>query len=207
MATTADSPAVVAAPAIPIADPGPLGLSAFALTTFFLSSINAGLIPLGTRPIILGLTLFYGGAVQIVAGIWEFRKNNTFGATAFSSYGAFWMSYWAILTFGVPAMKAAKVSKEDIDKGLAFFLLGWTIFTLIMLVGSFRTNRALVVTFTVLTIAFILLFLSDYSGGNESLLKAGGWFGLAAAAAAWYTAAAGVLSETWKRPVLPVGKF
>src|SRR5512135_1167116 len=92
-----------AATAAPIADPGPLGLSAFAVTTLVLSAVNAGLVPLSVKSIVLSLALFYGGGVQVIAGIWEFRKNNTFGATAFSSYGAFWLSYWGLSVFFKPA--------------------------------------------------------------------------------------------------------
>src|SRR5919206_1102284 len=85
-----------------IADPAPLGLAGFALTTFLLSLVNAGVIPAGAEPVVLGLALAYGGLAQLLAGMWEFRKGNTFGATAFGSYGAFWISFWALVTFYLP---------------------------------------------------------------------------------------------------------
>jgi len=204
MATT-DLPAsasVTAAPVV-IADPGPLGLSAFALTTFVLSAANADLIDASVKTVVLSLALFYGGAVQVVAGIWEFRKGNTFGATAFSSYGAFWLSYWGLSVFFKPA---AGTSADTVDKALGYFLLGWTIFTVIMLVASLRTNAALVATFIALTVTFVFLVLGHFNH-STSLEKFGGWLGILTALCAWYTAAAGVIQESWKRPVLPIGRI
>src|SRR4051812_41196858 len=120
-----------------IADPGPLGLAAFALTTFVLSAVNAGWIHKGTEPIVFGLALTYGGLAQLLAGMWEFKKGNTFGATAFTSYGAFWLSFWAFVTFYAP-----KVPKADVAQAVGIFLLAWGIFTLYMWVASFRTTAA-----------------------------------------------------------------
>jgi hypothetical protein len=189
--------------AAPVADPGPLGLSAFALTTFVLSSINAELIPLSVKTVILSLALFYGGIVQVIAGIWEFRKNNTVGATAFCSYGAFWMAYWGLSVWFKPA---ATVSADDKDIALGFFLLAWLIFSLILTLAVAKTNGALFATFLILDVTFVLLAAGHFmhSSGLEVL---GGWLGIVTAFFAWYTAAAGVVNETWKRPVLPIWKL
>ena len=205
MATSTDlpRPATSVAEPVQIADPGPLGLSAFALTTFVLSSVNAGLIAPGVKSVVLSLALFYGGGVQVVAGIWEFRKGNTFGATAFSSYGAFWLSYWGLSVFFKPA---AGTSADAVDQALGYFLLSWTVFTAVLLIASLRTNGALIATFLVLTVTFVLLALGHF-GHSESLEKLGGWLGILTAALALYAAAASVINETWKRPVLPQWKI
>src|SRR3954469_3694866 len=123
------------------ADPGPLGLAAFAATTFFLSTVNAGLLPASVEGGVLGLALFYGGLAQLLAGMWEFVKGNTFGALAFSSFGAFWLSYWYL----VAHTDLSKANATNLGHGLGFYLLGWTIFTLYMFVASTRTNLALMV--------------------------------------------------------------
>jgi uncharacterized protein len=200
--TVQTEPAAPVATAPPIADPGPLGLSAFAVTTLVLSSVNAGLVPLSVKSIVLSLALFYGGGVQVIAGIWEFRKNNTFGATAFTSYGGFWLAYWGLSVFFKPLKDTPKA---DLDVALGTFLLAWTIFTLIMLVAALRTNGALILTFIVLSVTFILL-----AGGHflqsEMLEETGGYTGIITALLAFYTAMAGVVNETWKRAVLPVWK-
>lgn len=203
MAISAEAPPSASVASVTIADPGPLGLSAFALTTFVLSSGNATLINASVSSIALTLALFYGGAVQVVAGIWEFRKGNTFGATAFCSYGAFWMSFWGISEFFKPTTGA---TADQVDVAVGFFLLGWTVFTAIMLIASLRTNGALVATFTVLTITFLLLTLGKLDH-SASLGKAGGWVGILTAICAWYAALAGVVNETWKRPALPTWKL
>jgi succinate-acetate transporter protein len=181
-----------------VANPGPLGLSAFALTTFVLSAANANLI--AAPNIVLGLALFYGGLVQLVAGIQEFRAGNTFGATAFCSYGGFWLAIGATFTpaFGVlTAYKAAALGPA-----LGFFLLGWTIFTALMFLGTLRTNMATIVVFGLLTLTFLLLALGAFGAGTTVL---GGWLGIVTALAAWYTALAGVLSSGKSMFSLPVG--
>lgn len=200
---TVFAPPSSAAPGAGIAEPGPLGLSAFALTTFVLSAVNAELIPTGVRTIALAVALFYGGIVQVIAGIWEFRKGNTFAATAFCSYGAFWMSYWGLSVFFKPA---EGTTADDRDVALGFFLLGWTIFTAILMIAVLRTNRALIATFAALTITFVLLVAGHFLH-SDGLEQTGGWFGIVTAALAWYTALAGVVNETWKRPAIPIGKI
>jgi hypothetical protein len=180
-----------------IADPGPLGLAAFALTTFILSAVNAGWIHKGTEPVVFGLALMYGGIAQLLAGMWEFRKGNTFGATAFTSYGAFWLSFWAFVQF-----YSTKVPKADAAQAVGIFLLAWGIFTLYMLVASLRTTAAVALVFFLLTITFFLLAFGELNG-STGLTKLGGYFGLVTAAGAWYASMAGVCASTFGKPVLP----
>ena len=143
------TPAENAVPAVAaFADPGPLGLAAFALTTFVLSFANAGLIP-GAGAAVLGLAAFYGGLGQIIAGVWEFANKNTFGATAFCSYGGFWLAFWYLVS-----------SKSDVAAGgggVGIFLIAFGIFTLYMTVAALRTNLALIAVFAALTLTFFAL--------------------------------------------------
>jgi succinate-acetate transporter protein len=181
-----------------IADPGPLGLAAFAMTTFVLSVFNAGWVPTAGLTV-LGLALLYGGIVQVLAGMWEFVKGNTFGALAFSSYGAFWMSYWYIRVH----VDLSAATPADAQKGVGIWLLGWTIFTLYMLVCTLRLNGMLIVVFGLLTLAFVALTLGALMN-NADIHKVGGYLGIATAIAAWYGSFAGVINASWKRVVLPV---
>lgn len=180
-----------------VADPAPLGLAAFALTTFLLSLINAGLISEGTEPVVIAIALTYGGLAQLLAGMWEFRKGNTFGATAFTSYGAFWLSFWAFLTF-----YAEEVPAEDVGTAVGWYLMVWGVFTTIMLVAALRTTVVLVVLFALLAITFFVLGTGDLLGA-EAVVTIGGYFGLVTAAVAWYACLAGVAASTFGRPVLP----
>jgi uncharacterized protein len=181
------------------ADPGPLGLAAFALTTFVLSMFNSGLMN-GKKgePIVLGLALAYGGIVQLAAGLWEFRTGNTFGATAFCSYGGFWISFWAFVTFFAP-----KVDPAYVGKAVGLYLIGWGIFTTYMFVASLRTTGAIAAVFALLALTFILLGIGN-AGAHENIVKAGGYVGLLTALAAWYASFAGVTNSTFGRVVLPV---
>ena len=180
-----------------VADPAPLGLAAFALTTFCLSLINAGLAPKATQPIVFGLALFYGGAAQLLAGMWEFRKGNTFGATAFGSFGAFWLSFWAFEQF-----YASKVPKTDLKTAVGIFLLAWGIFTAYMFIASLRTSPALVLVFATLTATFFLLAYGEMAD-MESMVTYGGWMGIITAILAWYASMAGVVNATFGKTVLP----
>jgi succinate-acetate transporter protein len=179
-----------------IADPAPLGLSAFALTTFLLSLVNAKLIPAGAEPVVFGLALAYGGIGQFAAGMWEFRKGNTFGATAFASFGAFWISYWALVTFYVKGLGS---SAPD---AVGWYLIAWGIFTTIMFLASFRTTAALVLLFALLAATFYFLGVGALNT-SENVTRIGGWLGIITAAVAWYTALAAVMSSTFGRAVLP----
>ena len=182
-----------------IADPGPLGLAAFAMTTFVLSCVRADLIPATLEGTVFGLAFFYGGLVQLLAGMWEFVRGNTFGAVAFSSYGAFWLSFWYLDTHAAFLVAA----KGDAHKGVGTFLLGWTIFTAFMTIGTVRINAALMAVFSVLTLTFLALTLAEYFE-STGLTKVGGYLGLLTALLAWYAAAAGVINTTEKRALLPV---
>jgi succinate-acetate transporter protein len=179
-----------------IADPGPLGLAAFALTTFVLSVFNAKLIGTG-EGVVLGLALAYGGIGQLLAGMWEFAKGNTFGAVAFSSYGAFWISFWYLLGH-LPADAKGK----DLDHGIGVYLLAWGIFTLYMFIASLRTTGAIMAVFAALALTFFALAIGKL-GGSAGMSKFGGWLGLITAILAWYASFAGVTNSTFKRVVLP----
>jgi succinate-acetate transporter protein len=182
----------------PIADPGPLGLAAFALTTFVLSMFNADLVGKGGEPIVFGLAFAYGGLAQVLAGMWEFRTGNTFGAVAFTSFGAFWLSFWAFVQFYEKSVPAA-----DAGHAVGLYLIAWGIFTTYMFVASLRTTAAIALVFALLAVTFFLLGIGN-AGAHTNIVKWGGWFGLATAAAAWYASFAAVTNATFARTVLPV---
>ena len=187
-------------PAIPqaysTADPAPLGLAAFAMTTFALSLGNANIWGPGADAAI-ALALVYGGAVQLFAGMWEFVRKNTFGALAFSSYGAFWIAYYVFVKFVAGGIPAA-----DVPQAVGVFLLGWTIFTAYMIIPSLRVSAAVATVFILLTITFVLLTIGAFQS-NMTLNHWGGYFGIATAAVAWYTSFAGVVNETFKKAIIP----
>lgn len=170
-----------------VADPAPLGLAGFALTTFVLSAANAGLIPKGGDAVVLGLAFAYGGIAQFCAGMWEFKRNNTFGATAFTSYGAFWISFFLLVVYHIKA-----IPPEAVPAALGFFLLAWAIFTAYMTIAATRASRPVLVVFVLLTVTFLILSAGAFTA-NASITQAGGWFGLATAIAAWYASAMGVI--------------
>ena len=182
----------------PIADPGPLGLAAFALTTFVLSMFNADLVAKGGEPIVFGLAFAYGGLAQVLAGMWEFRTGNTFGAVAFTSFGAFWLSYWAFVQF-----YATKVPAADAGHAVGLYLIAWGIFTTYMFVASLRTTAAISLVFILLAATFFLLGIGN-AGAHTNIVKWGGYVGIATAAAAWYASFAAVTNATFARTVLPV---
>ncbi|MEA2411559.1 MAG: uncharacterized protein QOC77_2120 [Thermoleophilaceae bacterium] len=181
------------------ADPGPLGLAAFALTTFVLSMFNSGLMNDKGLPIVLGLALAYGGAAQLLAGMWEFRTGNTFGAVAFTSYGAFWISFWAFEQFYAKGI----TDKVVLGNAVGLFLIAWGIFTAYMFVASLRTTAAISVVFLLLATTFILLGIGN-AEANTGITHAGGYVGIATAIAAWYASFAAVTNSTFGRIVLPV---
>jgi hypothetical protein len=205
MSTTDDAPAAPAAPAAVaagtgIADPAPLGLAAFALTTFLLSVVNAHWATTSTGSAWLGYALAYGGLVQLLAGMWEFRNRNVFGATAFGTYGAFWigLGLWALLV----APHAASATAAD--KDLGWILLAFAIFNTYMLLASTQLNVAIFAVFLTLEITEILLFIGNFAG-NTTIVKIGGILGVITAVVAWYTSAAGVFNGMKGRQVIPVG--
>jgi succinate-acetate transporter protein len=181
------------------ADPGPLGLAAFALTTFVLSFFNAGLVSEKGITIVLGLALAYGGLAQLLAGMWEFRTGNTFGAVAFTSYGAFWLSFWAFEQFYAKDIK----DPTTLGNAVGLYLIGWGIFTAYMFIASLRVSVAVSLVFALLATTFIVLGIGDASA-NADVTKAGGFIGIATAIAAWYASFAAVTNSTFKRTVLPV---
>ena len=180
------------------ADPGPLGLGAFALTTFVLSMFNAGLVGKAGEPVVLGLALAYGGLTQLLAGMWEFRTGNTFGAVAFSSFGAFWLAFWALNHF-----YAKEIPAGDLGHAIGLYLIAWGIFTTYMWVASFRVSVAVMLVFFALAITFFLLGIGQ-AGAHTGLIKAGGWAGLVTAGLAWYASFAAVTNSTFGRIILPV---
>jgi uncharacterized protein len=191
------------------ADPGPLGLAAFAGTTFVLSMVNAGLVGThavpggGLLPLIAALALAYGGIAQFAAGIWEFRTGNTFGAVAFCSFGAFWISFYFIV------QSVGKNVPTEVFSGLGLYLWMWGIFTAYMFIASLRTSGAVALVFLLLAITFIILGIGNSSlAGTHSAIngtiKLGGWVGLATAVAAWYASFAAVINSTFGKTVAPV---
>ncbi len=185
---------------VTVADPAPLGLAGFAMTTLALSFGNANIIKeAGAITVVLGLATFYGGLAQLLAGMWEFRRGNTFGATAFSSFGAFWLSFWYINTHLTAA-------SGDVHQALGLYLILWAIFTGFMTVAALRTSLAVLVVFVLLTLAFLFLGIGAFQNGTpapDAMTKVGGWIGILTGVAAWYAAAATVINSTHRRDVLP----
>src|SRR5437763_3464484 len=173
-----------------IGDPAPLGLAAFALTTFVLSFFNAGLVSDKGVPVVLGLALAYGGIAQLLAGMWEFRNNNTFGATAFSSFGAFWISFFVLEQF-----HAKEIPATHLGKAVGLYLIAWGIFTAYMWIASFRVSVPVSLVFVLLAAAFIVLGIGN-ANGTESIVHAGGWLGVATAIPAWYASLQSVTHKT-----------
>jgi uncharacterized protein len=189
-----------------IADPGPLGLAAFALTTFLLSAHNADLTD-GTSAW-LGFAFAYGGLVQLLAGMWEFRKGNVFGATAFSTYGGFWIGLGLYVRLSEPtAAKLGGANAESlVQNDLGWILLAFAIFNTYMLLWSTQVNKAVFGVFLTLEVTEIVLFIGNFSH-SAGTVKLGGWIGLLTALVAWYASAAGVTNGMDNnRFSLPTGK-
>jgi succinate-acetate transporter protein len=184
----------------PVADPGPLGLAAFALTTFLLSAKNATWTH-GTDAW-LGFAFAYGGLTQLLAGMWEFRNRNVFGATAFSTYGGFWIGLGLYILLAAPL---AKGNESKIHDDLGWILLAFAIFNSYMLLWSTQVNVAVFMVFLTLEITEIILFIGFFNN-NSDTIKAGGVVGVITAATAWYTSAAGVINNMLPSRLLPVGK-
>jgi len=193
------------APAVSaIADPAPLGLAAFALTTFLLSAKNAAWTD-GTNAW-LGYAFAYGGLAQLLAGMWEFRNRNVFGATAFSTYGAFWIGLGLYVMLVEPtAVKTGGANAESlVQNDLGWILLAFAIFNTYMLLLSTQVNKAVFAVFLTLEVTEIVLFIGNFSHSTGTV-KLGGWIGVLTALVAWYTSAAGVANGTPGRLTLPVG--
>lgn len=179
------------------ANPAPLGLMGFGLTTLLLNIHNAGYIELSSM--ILAMGIFYGGLAQVIAGLIDFRKGNEFGATAFTSYGLFWLSLVALVVFPDHG-----IGTEPSARAMGWYLFSWGIFTAIMFVGSLRTTRALQLVFLTLATLFFLLAIAEWSG-NDTILKIAGWEGILTALAAIYTATAQIWNDGYGKVLLPLG--
>jgi len=178
-----------------LANPGPLGLLGFALTTWLLSMVNAGLLPPSAMGVVLAMAFAYGGTAQFVAGVMEMFKGNTFGFVAFCSYGAFWWTFALFVKFFGAGAPAAAVG---------WYLLAWGVFSLAMWFGTFSLNRMLFLIFLILTITFFLLAFGDLLGA-PALKTAGGYGGLVTALLAFYLAVAEIINEVRGSTVLPIG--
>jgi succinate-acetate transporter protein len=190
-------------PTTPVADPAPLGLLGFGFTTIMLSLVNAGVFKATEgAALVLSLALFYGGGAQLLAGMWEFRRANTLGASAFTSYGAFWLVIW----YWFNHYNAAGTSNA-----VAWFFIGWAIVTAIFTLASLRTTHALIGVLLLLTITFLFLAFGQWQAGgtfnplnDPTLTKVGGWLGVVTGLLAWYTAAGHVVNATHQRELLPL---
>jgi uncharacterized protein len=216
LSTTEDAPA--AAPAAVsagtgIADPAPLGLAAFALTTFLLSAVNAGWAKSSTGFDWWGYAIAYGGLCQLLAGMWEFRNRNVFGATAFSTYGGFWIGVGLWLHFIAPTASATDL--VALNRDLGWILLVFAIFNTYMLIISTQLNTAVFLVFLTLELTEIFLFIGNFTTKVPALppnptsstwIVIGGYIGMVTALVAWYTSAANVMNGVKGRVVFPVGK-
>jgi uncharacterized protein len=207
LSTTVESTAQ-AAPALAVADPAPLGLAAFALTTFLLSAANAKWMTSATGDAWLGYALAYGGVIQLLAGMWEFRNKNVFGVTAFSTYGGFWigLGLWVLLVarHAPPAGMTAAAYGAAAGKDLGWILLAFAIFNTYMLLWSSQVNGAVFAVFLTLELTEIFLFIGGFAA-NANITKIGGYLGILTALTAWYASAALVIRGMKGRSVLPVG--
>jgi hypothetical protein len=181
-----------------IANPAPLGLMAFGMTTVLLNLSNAGLFSLNSM--VLAMGVFYGGAAQVIAALQEYKKNNVFGATAFASYGFFWLSFVGLIAF--PKWMGVE---GPTTTALGWYLLAWGVFTGLMFVATLRINVSLQVVFGSLTILFVLLALTNWTG-NATLGKVAGWEGVFVGLSAIYGSIAQVWNEVYGEVVLPLGQ-
>ncbi|WP_320042281.1 acetate uptake transporter [uncultured Desulfobacter sp.] len=180
-----------------LANPGPLGLMGFGMTTVLLNIHNAGFFEISSM--ILAMGLFYGGAAQIIAGILEFRKGNTFGVTAFISYGHFWLTLVALIL--LPKLGWADATPA---KFMACYLFMWGIFTMFMFFGTLKSSKGLQFVFASLTVLFFLLAIKDWTG-SHLIGTIAGFEGIICGMSAIYLAMAEVLNEQYSRAILPIG--
>jgi succinate-acetate transporter protein len=185
-----------------LASPAPLGLLGFGMTTVLLNLHNASFYPLGSM--ILAMGLVYGGLAQVIAGIMEYRKGNTFGTLAFSSYGLFWWSLVLLILLPNVTIFSPAVSAATDDAMAAYFFM-WGMFTLVMFFGTLKANRALQFVFSSLTVLFFLLTVVHITN-NANITMIAGFEGIICGASAIYTGLAEVLNETYGKVVLPLGK-
>jgi succinate-acetate transporter protein len=190
-------PAVASTP-VAWGNSAPLALAGFAVTTFMLSMVNAKAVNAGVEPVVFGVALMFGGLTQLIAGIIQFRTGNTFGGVLFSTFGAFWLSLFAIVQFFLKTVPPAQVGHA-----LGLFLYAFGIFTFVMLLASFRTNAVVVLALSTLLVTFILLGAGNY-GGHTTLIHWGGYVGLVTAGLAGYLACAEVCEASYGRSILPL---
>jgi uncharacterized protein len=195
----------VAAPVSGIADPAPLGLAAFALTTFLLSAFNAGWMTRSSGLAWVGYALAYGGLVQLLAGMWEFRNRNVFGATAFGSYGGFWIGLFLYFQLYGAKLATHPLTAGLFAKDVGWILLAFAIFNTYMLLWSTQVNMAVFGVFLTLELTEIILFIGNFAGSSGTV-KFGGYVGVLTALVAWYTSAAGVANGMGGRISVPVGR-
>ena len=181
------------------ANPAPLGLLGFGMTTVLLNIHNAGFIPMSAM--ILAMGIFYGGMAQVIAGIMEWKKNNTFGTTAFTSYGFFWLSLVALMV--MPKLGLAEAADK---KAMAAYLFMWGLFTFFMFIGTLKISRALQFVFLSLAILFFLLAAGDFTG-SEAITRIAGYEGIICGFSAIYAALAQVINELYGKEVMPLGNM
>jgi len=196
-------------PAFPVyhrkfGNPSALGLCSFAGSLFVLSLLQIQARGVMIPNFMVGLALFYGGAIEVLAGMWEFAAGNTFGGTVFTGFGAFWLSYGFIFIPASGVLAAYETAPDQLQNFLGFYLTSWTIFAFIMLLSTNRTSIALVVTFILVVITLSILTGGQFAG-SESVTRVGGYFGLLTAFGAWYIAAASMLTPETSFFTLPVG--
>ena len=194
----ADTEAGAAAASQQWGNSAPLALAAFALTTFLLSMVNAGFVAKGVEPVVFAVAFTFGGTTQLIAGIIQLRAGKTFGGVLFSSFGAFWLSFWALAQFFLK-----DVPKAEVGHAVGLYLIAWGIFTTYMFIASLRTTAAISLVFILLAATFFLLGIGN-AGAHTNIVKWGGYVGIATAAAAWYASFAAVTNATFARTVLPV---
>lgn len=189
------NPGLSPPPSHQFANPSPLGLTAFGITTFILSMFNARAMGVTTPNVVVGMALFYGGVVQLLSGVWELLVGNTFGGTALTSYGAFWLSFAAIY---LEAFGIAKAYEDDMDQfhnAVGFFLLGWAMFTFMLTMCTLKSTLSFCFLFSSLTLTFILLAAGNFSN-NVKVLRAGGVVGVICGFSGCYNAFAGTANKT-----------
>jgi uncharacterized protein len=186
-----------------VGDPAPLGLAGFAFTTLLLSLVNTKILPATVTVLVLSMALTFGGLAQFVAGMWAFKRGNTFAATAFTSYGAFWLSFYLLIVVFIPLVPKT-AGANDVSNFVGWYLLAWGIFTAYMFIASLAGARAVALVFILLAITFVVLAVGWFAGSSGSgIIQLGGYVGLATAAAAIYASFADVTNANFKRRVLP----
>jgi uncharacterized protein len=188
------------------ANPAPLGLAGFGITTLVLSLVNSNLISGADLTVVLGLTVAYGGLAQFVAGVWEFRTGNTFGAVAFCSYGAFWLSFYILVTGDLPGL----IKSAAAPGAVGAYLWAWALLTFMLFVSSFKQPIAIILVFFALTVTFALLGagwsagpLTEIGANTQKTIQAGGYAGIVTAALALYAATGMIMKHQYGRSVLP----